>query len=79
MQIIDAKDLERRFPNGMQKTLLSLRGAPCPACDAALQRQQGIRAAGSLVGHQQSRNQERGYRKYGHPGFHLATKLVAAR
>jgi hypothetical protein len=28
MQIIDAKDLERRFPNGMQKTLLSLRSAP---------------------------------------------------
>jgi hypothetical protein len=28
MPITDAKDLERRFPNGMQKTLLSLRGAP---------------------------------------------------
>ena len=79
MQVIDAKDLERRFPNGMQKTLLSLRGAPCPACDAALQRQQGIRAAGSLVGHQQSRNQERGYRKDRHIGLHLATKLGAAR
>ena len=78
MPIIEAKDLERRFPNGMQKTLLSLRGAPCPACDAALQRQQGIRAAGSRMGHQQSQNQEKGYRKERHTGFHLATKSVAA-
>ena len=79
MQITDAKDLERRFPNGMQKTLLSLLGAPCPACAAALQRQQGRRAAGSRVGHQQSQNQERGYRKERHTGLHLATKLGAAR